>query len=378
MSHAVKDQGQVGLTLSLCTGITFVQWVRYLWGNLHLLDLKYIHRIVFISALSLVNLVASLAETVLFSGKIRSAKVHDEPVFIVGHPRTGTTHLHNLLSLDEQFGYVDTFQVAFPNSFLTLRKFVPSFVMTAIERFLIDDTRPMDGLPLNFSVAAEDEIAVNMMTGGISPYAALSFIPRFRQYLRFVTFEHCTEEEIEAWTVQFLWFLKKVSYACGNKPLVIKSPVHMGRTQLIRKLFPKAKFVFIHRHPISVLQSSCHLVQEYFTYCFLCKATRQDMTEYILEQHRLLYKAYFANRDSIEALCEVSFEELERLPHETVRKVYRTLELEPFHGHSSEVEKYLGLLGAFKKNDHAPFELALQDRILSDTVVQQVMNAYSY
>eukprot|EP00889_Picochlorum_renovo_P000012 jgi/Picre1/27042/NNA_000012.t1 len=120
---------------NLVSGITLVQWVRYLRGNLHLLDLRYIHRVVFISVLSLVNLVASLAETVLFSRKIRSSKVHDEPVFIVGHPRTGTTHLHNLLSLDSQFGYVDTFQVAFPNSFLTLRKFVPCLLWLPLKGF---------------------------------------------------------------------------------------------------------------------------------------------------------------------------------------------------------------------------------------------------
>jgi hypothetical protein len=38
----------------------------------------------------------------------------------------------------------------------------------------------------------------------------------------------------------------------GHKPLLIKSPVHTARVRRMLKLFPKAKFVFIHRHPLQV------------------------------------------------------------------------------------------------------------------------------
>lgn len=35
--------------------------------------------------------------------------LNPQPVFILGHPRTGTTHLHNLLSRDsDRFAYCDT------------------------------------------------------------------------------------------------------------------------------------------------------------------------------------------------------------------------------------------------------------------------------
>jgi hypothetical protein len=36
----------------------------------------------------------------------------------------------------------------------------------------------------------------------------------------------------------------------GTKPLLIKSPVHTARVRLLLKLFPKAKFIYIHRHPL--------------------------------------------------------------------------------------------------------------------------------
>jgi len=40
---------------------------------------------------------------------IAQQQLHSQPCFIMGHPRTGTTHLHNLLALDPAFSYANTF-----------------------------------------------------------------------------------------------------------------------------------------------------------------------------------------------------------------------------------------------------------------------------
>ena len=48
---------------------------------------------------------------ILYGRKIRETKVTQAPVFIIGHPRTGTTHMHNLLNLDERFYAPNTFEV---------------------------------------------------------------------------------------------------------------------------------------------------------------------------------------------------------------------------------------------------------------------------
>ena len=48
-----------------------------------------------------------------------------QPVFILGHPRTGTTHLHNLLCKDDRFAYATTFSVGFPSGFLSTSWLAP-------------------------------------------------------------------------------------------------------------------------------------------------------------------------------------------------------------------------------------------------------------
>lgn len=41
--------------------------------------------------------------------------------------------------------------------------------------------------------------------------------------------------------------------SCSHpKPLLIKSPVHTARIGLLLDMFPRARFVYIHRHPLQV------------------------------------------------------------------------------------------------------------------------------
>jgi len=318
--------------------------------------------------MSLVNSVFAILEDVLFRRKIEQQALLP-PVFILGHPRTGTTHLHNILSADKNFGYVTTFQAGFPNAFLLLERFTFLFL------WLIDSKRPMDNLPLNFSTPAEDEIAVNLIAHGLSPYASLSFMSRYRHYLRYCTFEDCPEDSL-LWIQAFLWFLKKVSFACGGKRLVIKSPVHMGRLKILLKLFPKSHFVFIHRDCVKVFQSSVHMAQTYFSYCYLTRASNQDITSYILEQHKLLYKAYLEDRDSIPpgALCEISFDELERDASGTLEKIYNTFGWDNVADTKLRLRQYLCQLENFQKNDHMKLDSHLLKRVQSSC--QFVMKRY--
>lgn len=46
----------------------------------------------------------------------------------------------------------------------------------------------------------------------------------------------------------------QVSLQAGGKPLVVKSPVHTARVRLLLRLFPRARFIYLHRPPLDVLQ----------------------------------------------------------------------------------------------------------------------------
>jgi hypothetical protein len=56
-----------------------------------------------------------------------------------------------------------------------------------------------------------------------------------------------------------------VTLRCGGcKPLLIKSPVHTARVALLLRLFPRARFVYVHRDPLTVFSSAAHMADTYY------------------------------------------------------------------------------------------------------------------
>jgi hypothetical protein len=374
---------------NLLSGITTPQFLKVLERHRPAWT-YYWHRIVFLLIISIPNTILGIIEHWLFHDKIQAQELHEEPIFVLGHPRTGTTLLQNLLCHDPQYIYVDTYQAGFPSAFLLTQKF--NWALS----WLIDDTRPMDSMELSFKTPAEDEIAINMLTSGLSPYMCLTFMSQYRDSLKYATFEEdCTDEEREAWQEAFLYFLKKVTLSASKrknhsggvspKPLIIKSPVHIGRLPILRKLFPRAKFIFIHRDPVDVFLSSTILAQEYFYYCFLDKPTAEDITNYTLEQHTKLYDVYLKERPKLLAstsqmLAEVAFSELETDAIGTLGRVYAELDIAGFDERVAPIlQDYVEhQLKGFKKNKlpNSSISAELRERLRME--LAPVMKAFNY
>lgn len=228
----------------LLSGITILPWIKILMEHWSDVDwFVYSHRVVFITFISLFNTIFAIIDWFFYHKAIEQQEIHPEPIFILGHPRTGTTHIQNLVAQDPKVAFVDTLQAGFPSGFLCLRQY------KWMLEWMVSPTRPMDNMALSLETPAEDEIAINALSGGVSPYMSLMFMRKHREFTKFCSFENASEEELQAWMTSFKWFLKKVTFANGGtKPLVIKSPVHMARLKIFHELFPKARYVFIHRY----------------------------------------------------------------------------------------------------------------------------------
>jgi omega-hydroxy-beta-dihydromenaquinone-9 sulfotransferase len=192
----------------MLSGICFLAWVKMLWRLREDVDwFCYWHRLLFLTLMSLFNSLLALPDWILYSSAIQKEHINPRPVFILGHPRTGTTHLHNLLSLDtEQFIFSNTFQVGFPSSFLC-NEALGSRLLAPI----LDDTRPMDNMALSFKIPQEDELAHNVLSSGCSPYMPLVFPASHKRFRPFFTFEDgCSKADFESWADSFTFFFKKV------------------------------------------------------------------------------------------------------------------------------------------------------------------------
>lgn len=185
-------------------GICLGAWTRLLWRyRAHVEWTRYWQRVLFIFAISTFNSLLGWVEVALYGRAIAKQKIHPRPLFVLGHPRTGTTMLQNLLAKDKTFGACSTFCAGFPSAFLWFEPFRCIFAGA------VDKTRPMDNMELSFDGPQEDELAVSVLTAGVSPYMPLTFMtaePAFRPYF---SFRDAPPAETQTWVDAFLYLLRK-------------------------------------------------------------------------------------------------------------------------------------------------------------------------
>lgn len=296
------------------------------------------------TAVSSSNSVAALFERMRFGRMIDATKVRD-PLFILGHYRSGTTHLHNLMALDPQFAAPNFFQVLNPHTFLTNERWAAPVADRLVVR-----RRYQDEVALGAGVPAEDEVALATMTC-LSPYLGWYFPGGLAHYDRYLTFRGIPDEDAARWGHALTMFLKKVTLRQG-RPLVLKSPPHTARIRLLLGLFPDARFIHIHRHPHDVFRSTRHMIRSVQPVFRLQECPTPDGDDRIISVYTEMYDAYFEQRGLIPEgrLCEVGYEALERDPLGVVGSVYDSLGLPGFGALEPRLEAYLVSIAGYRKN----------------------------
>ena len=91
-------------------GICLGQWLPLLWCfRAHVEWRAYWQRVAFVTVLAGLNSLLAAVEAVWHGRAIARQRIHPRPLFVLGHPRTGTTLLHSLLALDDELGTCSTF-----------------------------------------------------------------------------------------------------------------------------------------------------------------------------------------------------------------------------------------------------------------------------
>lgn len=342
---------------STFSGILAGNWYRLLEENDFAVDVPNWPRAALMTLGSLANSDMSNVEEAKFGKDVAAVEV-PPPLFVLGHWRNGTTHLHNLLALDPQFAYPNNFQVVYPHTFLsTEEKYAPW-----IGRFL-PERRPQDNVKIEMGMPQEEEFGLCVATL-CSPYLGWMFPRREEYYQRYLTFHGVSAAEIAHWKAGFLWFLKKLTWKL-RRPLLLKSPPHTARVKLLLEMFPDSRFVHIHRNPYRILQSTRKLWQTVVVANHLHRPPRRDLNEGIIRRFQLTYDAFFEERKLIPAgrYCEVAFEELEKNPVSLVRDIYEKLELPGFDFFEPALRRYVDSLADYRKNEYQPMNPTLGRRI---------------
>jgi hypothetical protein len=338
-------------------GATLEDWWRMLVENRFRVDPRHWVRALSITLGSVQNSLIARRERAKFGRRIERAQVQP-PVFVLGMWRSGTTHLQNLLSLDKRFAGPNLYQTMFPHTFLLME----DTQARLMDRFT-PRKRPLDNVALSVEVPSEDELALLVLTQ-LSFMMSLVFPRRADHYDRFLTFRRAEGDEVRRWKQALEWFVRKLSLKYG-RPLVLKSPGHACRIRLLLEVFPQARFVHIHRHPYRVYRSSQEAVRRLIPYWALQHADAAGVDARIFQINTDFYEAYFEQRALIPPaqFCELAFDDLDRRPIESLRRVYESLGLPDFSVAEPRLQRYVQSLAGYRKNELPELAPAERERI---------------
>jgi hypothetical protein len=326
-------------------GTNLKNWLRLLSQNKGI-DRGFYLRALFVSITLVLFLPARLLFRFIYAPRISKTEIKKPPIFIIGHWRSGTTYLHELISNDPQFAYVTLWYTLVPESYLALKglkKFFSQFLPTK---------RPMDQIDVDMDSPYEEEAALAAL-GTLSFFHCFIF-PKNpqRQFKNSVLFEGISKMELECWKESYLNIIKSVSFSNNGKQIIIKNPANTSRIKVLLELFPDACFIFIYRNPYKVYASTSKLRKRVLGPFALQRSNPDELEQNIIDNYISLMDSYFKQKELIapNGLVEIRYEDLVERPLEQIKYIYSKLDLKGFDKAEPMIKKHIESQAGYKTN----------------------------
>ena len=355
------------VTFEPLAGSTFTNLLHLLAQNRFNVSLIGMPRMMYSLLLSSIQSPLNLIEKRYYKKHIKNQEIKSPPIFILGHWRSGTTFLHNLLSQDKRFAYPTTLQTVIPALFLKYGELFRPLVEDSLP-----ETRPEDNVTLGADLPQEEEYAL----GNLSPYSFYNgwcFPKKMGLYNNYVDFQNMPKPVIEDFKQIYLDYLKKVSFYHKQKRLILKNPSNTARVKLLLELFPDAKFVFIYRNPYHVYLSMKRNIEKEMTLYTVQKPPTWDVFEKaMVDMYKRMFTRYFEEQSLIPKnnLVEVKYEDFVTTPLKHMEKIYDVLDLKQFDENKETLKKYITSQSHIKSSKYKVNDQLQQHiyQLLKDTI----------
>ena len=337
----------MSIPLHPLAGGSFTNWLELLRANKGIDD-RYLFRGFLISIASISGIPNRFLEKVIFDRQIEKLTV-SSPIFIIGHWRSGTTYLHNLITQDDNLGYVSSLQTWTPELFLGSEP----IVQYILKRFL-PEIRPMDNVELSAELPQEEEYALGNV-GSHCFYHGWYFPKNMKQYFRqFVLFDNLNSKIQTEWQAAYLRILKKATYKMDGKRLILKNPANTARIETLLKMFPEAQFIHIYRNPYAVFASTRNLYRKLLPSLELQKVSDREIEDNIILFYREIMSKFFVDKKLIPQanLVEIKYEDLVDNSINVLEQIYRQLNLSGFDWKKAKFARYAKDRSRYQSNQY--------------------------
>lgn len=336
-----------------------------------------------VPAIAGLNAICFALDPLFFPG-LRRTEIR-EPVFVVGHGRSGTTHLHDLLYQD---GEPDDRRFS---SFLMYELYfsalLPKVLIRAVARW---DDRYLGGALARRMAGRSDarysktrdahhqSLTYPEEDDGILTYSCASGAWSLRvPDLRIVSF-HYVDEWPERRRKRLMGFyrecVRRQLYLNGsNRIHLSKNPTFAGRIESLIEFFPDAKFVVPYRNPLETIPSLLKLMQGFWRIRGVDEEVMRASYPRLIEQSFDTYRhpAEVFERHPETQVSIVDYRDLVREPRKVIEQVYADFGYEL----SAEYSRKLDLAQAAVGHHETRHRYSLEEFDLSEAKIRRELCA---
>ncbi|BBY44859.1 sulfotransferase family protein [Mycolicibacterium celeriflavum] len=240
----------------------------------------------------------------------------ERPIIICGLPRTGTTHLHNLIAADPAIRYLPYWESLEPFPAPDEHGPQPRRERCAAGLELVNTSMPefkrMHDMTVDHA-HEEIQLLANDVSGMLfeTTYHVPSFAAHYKANDQAPSYAYLKR------SLQALQWLR------GGSRWVLKSPQYLEQFPALVSTFPDAVFVVTHRDPVEVTQSMATMV----SYAARMSCARPDpriISRYWLERAEDLLNGCVRDRDALpaEQSVDVRFEDFMADEEGTIAAIY--------------------------------------------------------
>jgi hypothetical protein len=256
----------------------------------------------------------------------------NEPVFLIGNPRSGTTIAHRVLACDEErFFCFKSWEIAFPS-------LIQKYVLAAFARIDRLVGRPWERLVRWHETRAHAEINRYHQLGWFLPeeddkillhiLAApdLAYFFPFADFQRWARMDLDISRDEQDDVVAFYrrCAVRQAIYQGGARTLLSKGPFSSGRVEALARHFPGCRFVYLVRNPLDVIPSTISMLRAIIRLSFHQEAERDlDETVYDLLKFYYQYPLDVLDRLPPHRFLTVNYDDLLRDPKSKFAGIYQ-------------------------------------------------------
>ena len=253
--------------------------------------------------------------------RIQACACPDDPVVVIGHWRSGTTYLHQLLAADPCAATARNQLTIAPQAGLVLKP-----LLEPLLRRTMTQHRPIDAVPWGAEDPQEDEVGLARLTMDTN-MAGVAFPQTYPRHFRRSVLNSTPQFEQQLLHFTRLTWLYE---GAGKTHLVIKNSAHTARVALLLRLFPRVRFVYLHRRPIDSVRSLVQVKQRLAQLVGLQDPPSSlQQVEETAAAHDQLQEAFARSRHLIPKgqLVEIAYDDLVQSPLITLQRIYDALEI---------------------------------------------------